>query len=860
MDTAAAYADGPTSMHAPAQPPRPVARNAWKKAATAPVLPPVSIIGAGKLVLASQPSLPLLPATPSPVYPPGPSGVKGMCPVSDGSGMRRDLGQERCLPDYGLLMGGSFRMGWGPGGLFAGHLPGGSAARVGLQRVVVGSGTVRHPASKEHQDRLRGRLEAQLRLHYDASLPDAEVGTAPAPPRWRLRCQRTGGELRALTHKYIALCNEHAAQVSQRLLCLCRSGAGHGDIPLRVFPLILIHLFPILWTLQVSGSEHAVERAILRHQAAAWELIHALFSSLPAEESAQEEDQTMTADGDAFPDGSGAPTMRLAAMQRRAELSRWLRDRSRAAVERAARAAPPGPEGTPARLLALLSGHQLAAAAAAAAVSGDVRLATLLATAGSSGAAKQQIAAQLAVWRDAGFEAHIDPTLRQVYQLLAGHAEQVVPSMALDWRRALGVHLWYVCPPNATAVASMDSYVAAVEAGEAPAPAPIYTEWRRGGGNSSGGMLMLEDGSMHGVDEGLTDVNFELLRLFCVLAEDTGRDPALVGDAVLPRLLRPSGSSPDPLDYSLSWHMLCVLRSLGAVAGSQPEADAAAATAQMGFIAQLEAVGGMAHWAVYAALHIPDAGRRERVVKELLSVHCPEWDGDEEVVTFLLESLQVPKEWVAEARALWARYRQDTIALLEEQIEGGDWAAAHATLCERVAPRWLLSGGAALSNLSDALSELEPHANEVDRAAGAGSWQRGGGLYAAFLFLRELYASLTSDMGDEQPALSYEERMQACAELCERLNDASAAVAVEARGGPHGGMAAVEGEGVPLRRAALARMAQDLALWVLGDARGEGACPGPDHAAMVAGLRSLRHGSAAAAVQMGAVSLAAGIA
>lgn len=33
----------------------------------------------------------------------------------------------------------------------------------------------------------------------------------------------------------------------------------------------------------------------------------------------------------------------------------------------------------------------------------------------------------------------------------------------------------------------------------------------------------------------------------------------------------------------------------------------------MSFIAQLEAVGGLAHWAVYAALHIPDAAERARV-------------------------------------------------------------------------------------------------------------------------------------------------------------------------------------------------------------------------------------------------------
>lgn len=46
---------------------------------------------------------------------------------------------------------------------------------------------------------------------------------------------------------------------------------------------------------------------------------------------------------------------------------------------------------------------------------------------------------------------------------------------------------------------------------------------------------------------------------------------------------------------------------------THPAPASAAAAARMSFIAQLEAVGGLAHWAVYAALHIPDAAERARV-------------------------------------------------------------------------------------------------------------------------------------------------------------------------------------------------------------------------------------------------------
>ena len=39
----------------------------------------------------------------------------------------------------------------------------------------------------------------------------------------------------------------------------------------------------------------------------------------------------------------------------------------------------------------------------------------------------------------------------------------------------------------------------------------------------------------------------------------------------------------------------------------------AVAASHMGFVAQLEAVGGLAHWAIYAALHLPDSAARKQV-------------------------------------------------------------------------------------------------------------------------------------------------------------------------------------------------------------------------------------------------------
>jgi hypothetical protein len=57
---------------------------------------------------------------------------------------------------------------------------------------------------------------------------------------------------------------------------------------------------------------------------------------------------------------------------------------------------------------------------------------------------------------------------------------------------------------------------------------------------------------------------------------------------------------------------------------------------------QLELVGGMCEWAVFAAMHLEDASAREALVTELLSRHCEEWSASEEKQTFLRDRLQVP--------------------------------------------------------------------------------------------------------------------------------------------------------------------------------------------------------------------------
>ena len=106
---------------------------------------------------------------------------------------------------------------------------------------------------------------------------------------------------------------------------------------------------------------------------------------------------------------------------------------------------------------------------------------------------KAQLAGQLEVWREAGMDVHVPPAMRDVYALLAGDVDSVVPRLmcsmdepsssssssdgggggGLDWRRALGMHLWYGTPPGASVAEALEAYSAAVGDGEyVPPPCP----------------------------------------------------------------------------------------------------------------------------------------------------------------------------------------------------------------------------------------------------------------------------------------------------------------------------------------------------------------------------------------------------
>ena len=173
---------------------------------------------------------------------------------------------QRCLVDAGLLLGRSFRVGWGPNGslIHAGvhttmanvtlqvgtaaspptvamdgcldedsciraddlslkrqeiNLPagGGRGTRLDLRRLRIGGNFAGEPDDRasvaEVQARLRGHARALLQLHADASTCDSQGEGTDGAPTWSLKCGRDG-DLHRLCVRFLEANRDHLLQVS----------------------------------------------------------------------------------------------------------------------------------------------------------------------------------------------------------------------------------------------------------------------------------------------------------------------------------------------------------------------------------------------------------------------------------------------------------------------------------------------------------------------------------------------------------------------------------------------------------------------------------------------------------------------
>ena len=424
-------------------------------------------------------------------------------------------------------------------------------------------------------------------------------------------------------------------------------------------------------------------------------------------------------------------------------------------------------------VLHMLSGNQVSRATEASAQLGDVRLASLIASVGCGRASREWLQVQVERWEEAGFfnaPGRFHPERVRLYRLLAGDIRGAAAgAIKDDWKRAVGLRLWFGAGAGATGseTCMADALAEYAEAerdkcASAPPPLPAYAERRAAAG--------MPAACMH------EDLAYHLLQLGCA---GTSYEAGTAGDPqsgnALGRMLCPEGHVANALDHRLSWAALCTLTACGALPAAVGQSSAAAAV-HAAFASQLEVLG-LPHWAAFVALHTPPSlghGRgesacppaaREACVREMLGRTAPLWVADPALEQALHTVAHVPLEWVQAARAQLEAYRGSAPRLAvasAAQIEARAQGEAHATLLRRVAAPLLLAGADGVKRLEELLELLGQSEAMIAR------WGDGGGALVAALEAARALAAVSQNGGDELDRLT-----EAAMAACERLTNAA---------------------------------------------------------------------------------------
>lgn len=603
-----------------------------------------------------------------------------------------------CVVDAALFMGRSFRVGWGPNGLLvhSGSLvnsPGTGLSSVIHIEKVASDKVVRDDKDKIKDDLTELCFSAPMDLHKSLDHDFLETES----DSFRLKLQKV------MTNRLV-------------LPDICRS---YIDIIER--------------QLEVNDLSMS-SRVLLMHQVTVWELIRVLFSERATGsqlDSVGDDDQ----EGMVLDKKEGSVDIDPEALPlfRRADFSNWLQDSVCHRVQ--------GEVGSlnDARylenILVLLTGRQLDTATEIAASRGDVRLAILLSQAGGSMSNRSDLAQTLDQWKMNGLDFdYIEEDWLKVYMLLAGNVQAAFLDLPIDWKRYLGLIMWYQLSPDTPLDIIIRSYDQLLGEGKVPYPVPVY----------------IDEGPLDEAPQWSPgdhfDISFYLMLLHANKDEKFG---------LLKTMFSAFSSSFDPLDYHFIWHQRSILEAVGAFSSKDLH------LLDLSFVYQLLCLG-RCHWAIYVILHMPyldDAPYiHEKLIREVLSQYCESWSRDDAQRQYIVE-LGIPEEWMHEALALYHEYYGDKQGALENLIQCGNWKKAHTIFVTSVAHSMFLS-----SNHQEVwriTSALENHKYEI------ADWDLGAGIYIDFYVLKNSMQERNA-MDDSD---SLEEMSESCRSFFGRLNE-----------------------------------------------------------------------------------------
>lgn len=471
-------------------------------------------------------------------------------------------------------------------------------------------------------------------------------------------------------------------------------------------------------------------------------------------------------------------------MRRKNNVANWIRwyvgDAMRSEV-RAQMAAPTKTSGEHI-VFSYMSAGYLEDACKHAIEIGDVRLATLLAQAeagGNDDEFRLDLLDQLSVWRTGGADTFISPEYRRVFELLSGNVllskgngkrdaadrvDDVTIAGGLDWVRAFSLFLHYDQRFEAGLEETVAAYESSIGVGEGDnvvvPPLPPYLER-----DVKPGSKRFRDLIRSGAYQ--QDVLFALLKLF-----------AQPSEFEVENLAQPLSYGPDKCSYGPAFHLIQifakVLRNrdlsdrvdLGVEVGALAQENNVQGNSArydnlcVSFAMQLETLGEWT-WAAFVLLHLELANSRREAIIALLARNVEKLapitkSGDRAYPTsrgetgsddfnsetkFLVHTLKVPEEWIHEARADLAGWRQDRYAEYNHLLRANLYGRAHDVAVCYLAPEGIIRHDFAL--LLDLFAPFRSHGDAHDHEGGEGAalrdeidipgWSSGGQVYLDYI-------------------------------------------------------------------------------------------------------------------------------
>ncbi|KAJ8755418.1 hypothetical protein K2173_019216 [Erythroxylum novogranatense] len=608
---------------------------------------------------------------------------------------------SRNIVDAGLFMGRSFRVGWGPNGVLV-HTgsPVGSnksllTSVINVENVAIDK-VARDENNKSRKELIEFGFDSPLKLFKEISheIKEIEVGS------FRLKLQK-------------AVCNR------LMLSDICRS---YIDIIER--------------QLEVPGLSSS-SRLVLMHQVMIWELIKVLFSEREntgqLKSIAADNEEEMMQDMKESSPGVDEEALPLI---RRAEFSCWLQESVCHRVQEEVSSL--NESSYLEHTFSLLTGRQLDAATELAASKGDVRLACLLSQAGGSVVNRADVSQQLDRWRINGLDFNfIEKERIRLYELLGGNIHDSLDGGEIDWKRFLGLLMWYQLAPNTPLPIIFRTYQHLLDECKAPIPKPIYIDEG-----------LLEETVNFG--EKHFDLSYYLMLLHANGSNDFGFTKTMFSAF---------SSTNDPLDYHMIWHQRAVLEAVGIFSSNDLQ------VLDMGLVSQLLSVG-QCHWAIYVVLHMPYCDNyphlHATLIREILFQYCETWNTDQSQRDFINE-LGVPSAWLHEALAIYFSYHGDFTRALEHFLGCENWQKAHSIFMISIAPVLFLSANH--SEIWRLATSMEGHKSEIE------NWELGAAMYISFYLIRSSFLEEDNAMSELE---SLESKESPCRDFLGHLNESLA--------------------------------------------------------------------------------------